>query len=337
MTVILTGFAGFIGSQILRDLILKGCRVIGIDNLSEGSSFKNYFDLIHRFTPLYADIADPKLLEYLKSVTSEVDFIINCAADSHVDRSWNQVEKFVKSNVLGSINMARIGMDYKVKKFVYVNSVVGSTPVLVKKDNEIQLKAIVELENWVDYEVLTVDQEGKLFFAPVKGWVKHYVPEIYKISYTGGEISTSASHSVFVFEYDAWVEKKVKDLKVKDMLVTFSTEYNKEDFEIDFGYISDFEDRRPCHKKLCTKDINLKFKLSDDLIWLIGFYLAEGCASREEDRENVRQHYCITWTQKDKNVLEKVKKILNNHNPDYLDKYQISEIDKYVKCIELTI
>jgi nucleoside-diphosphate-sugar epimerase len=45
-SVILTGFAGFIGSQILRDLINKNYFVIGIDNLSEGSNSKNYSSFI---------------------------------------------------------------------------------------------------------------------------------------------------------------------------------------------------------------------------------------------------------------------------------------------------
>ena len=57
--IILTGFAGFIGSQVLRDLIYRGYSVIGVDNLSEGSSIKNYIDVLDDFTPIYADIADP--------------------------------------------------------------------------------------------------------------------------------------------------------------------------------------------------------------------------------------------------------------------------------------
>jgi len=120
--IILTGFAGFIGSQILRDLIDRGYNVIGIDNLSEGSSIKNYIDVIDKFIPLYADIADPKLLNYLKCIADDVDSIIHVAAESHVDRSWNQIDKFVHSNIMGSINMAKIGLAYKVERFVYINT-----------------------------------------------------------------------------------------------------------------------------------------------------------------------------------------------------------------------
>ena len=58
----------------------------------------------------------------MKCVTEDIDSIIHLAAESHVDRSWNQIDKFVHSNIMGSINIAKIGLAYKVKRFVYVNT-----------------------------------------------------------------------------------------------------------------------------------------------------------------------------------------------------------------------
>jgi len=125
-TVILTGFAGFIGSQLLRDLVKK-YKVIGIDNLSEGSDVKNYKKINkEKFFPIYADISDKNLKKYIDDVVKNndlvVDYVINCAAQSHVDRSFDQYDIFIKSNVSGPVNLAKIALDYKVKKFVQVST-----------------------------------------------------------------------------------------------------------------------------------------------------------------------------------------------------------------------
>jgi len=127
-TVLLTGHAGFIGSQILRDLIKEDYRVVAIDNFSEGSNFENYAGLSNDpevFIGFKADIADPKLSKTLESFKIDrIDYIINCAAQSHVDRSFDQVGKFIDSNIKGPLNLAKIALDPKwgVKRFVHVST-----------------------------------------------------------------------------------------------------------------------------------------------------------------------------------------------------------------------
>jgi dTDP-glucose 4,6-dehydratase len=122
--VVLTGYAGFIGSQILRDLIDKGYFVIGIDNLSEGSDIDNYSEVRENFLPVIADLSDPRLSDILDHVTSKfkIKYVINCAADSHVDRSWGQINKFIDSNIKGSLNLANWALTKKVEKFVQVST-----------------------------------------------------------------------------------------------------------------------------------------------------------------------------------------------------------------------
>lgn len=125
-TVVLTGFAGFIGSQILRDLLEKDYIVIGIDNLSEGSDPRNFEDIDHsKFIPIFADISDPNLINYLKVYANLLNngfYIINCAAQSHVDRSFEQYNKFIKSNISGPVNLAKIALELNAKKFVQVST-----------------------------------------------------------------------------------------------------------------------------------------------------------------------------------------------------------------------
>ena len=313
--VLLTGFAGFIGSQILKDLLYKGYKVIGMDNFSEGSDVNNFKDTSnfdYDFTYIKQNIEDltkQEVLDMLGDVQcSHLDYIISCAAASHVDRCYDQIDKFISSNVNGPINLAKIALELKVEKFVQVSSVVGTTPILIRQNGKTKLENIEDLEKYQNYEVLTVDKDGKVFFAPVEGWVKHPVPEVYKISYIGGEISTSASHSVFVFNEKGWEEKEVRKLKIGDNLVTFCKNKNiNKDFDITFDYTSDIFKMLPCHKTLSTKNIIEKVSLTYDLLWVIGFYIAEGCS----DKVGEKSAYRVCFTQKDKNVLLKVKNILN--------------------------
>jgi dTDP-glucose 4,6-dehydratase len=131
-TVLLTGFAGFIGSQILRDLIDKGYFVVGVDNMSEGSDADNYIEFKDhaQFQPIILDLNDERLDNILKHILTsctpkkenKVDFIINCAADSHVDRSWDQIGKFIDSNIKGPVNLARWALKTGVEKFVQVST-----------------------------------------------------------------------------------------------------------------------------------------------------------------------------------------------------------------------
>lgn len=123
-TVVLTGYAGFIGSQILRDLLERGYFVIGIDNLSEGSDVDNYSEIKKNFLPVIADLSDIRLPSILDHVTSKfkIKYVVNCAADSHVDRSWSQVNKFIDSNIKGPLNLAQWALSKKVEKFVQVST-----------------------------------------------------------------------------------------------------------------------------------------------------------------------------------------------------------------------
>lgn len=128
-TVLLTGYAGFIGSQILRDLLDDPAdyRVVGVDNFSEGSHTANWADLAGhlRFVPLESDIGNPDLKHTLTEHHIEkLDYIINCAAQSHVDRSFDQVEEFIDSNIKGPLNLAKLALEpeWGVKRFVQVST-----------------------------------------------------------------------------------------------------------------------------------------------------------------------------------------------------------------------
>lgn len=102
MNVLVTGGMGFIGSNLVRYLLenRQDIKITSIDNLSVGANTANLKNLPasrHRF--IKGDIGNAKLMTKLVRKHSA---IINCAAETHVDRSIAVPEKFVKSNVMGT-------------------------------------------------------------------------------------------------------------------------------------------------------------------------------------------------------------------------------------------
>jgi dTDP-glucose 4,6-dehydratase len=100
--VLVTGGAGFIGSNFVRHLLNNtNCAVINLDKLTYAGNLRNIKDLSsnkrHRFVK--GDIRNSKLVN---SLVRKIDAVVNFAAESHVDRSIQTPRVFVETNVLGT-------------------------------------------------------------------------------------------------------------------------------------------------------------------------------------------------------------------------------------------
>lgn len=132
---LVTGGAGFIGSNIVEALLNKGCFVRVLDNFSTGKienikSFlsNNLFELIE------GDITD---LNTCQSACSNIDYIIHEAALGSVPRSIEFPLLYEDVNIKGTLNMMIAAKDNKVKRFIYASSssVYGDSPYLPKKED----------------------------------------------------------------------------------------------------------------------------------------------------------------------------------------------------------
>ncbi len=101
-TFLITGGYGFIGSNFINYLYnnYNDCKIINIDKLSYGSNLNNININNDRYKFIKRDINDD-----LSDTINGVDYIINFASESHVDRSIAEPENFVKENVNGVINL----------------------------------------------------------------------------------------------------------------------------------------------------------------------------------------------------------------------------------------
>lgn len=125
MTVLVTGGAGFIGSNFIHYLLRKypTYRIINVDKLTYAGNLENLETIEHdpRYIFVKADICDqPRMEEVLREYS--VDAIVNFAAESHVDRSiWGGAE-FVRTNVVGTQVLLECAKAYALKKFVQVST-----------------------------------------------------------------------------------------------------------------------------------------------------------------------------------------------------------------------
>lgn len=136
MKLLVTGGAGFIGSNFIRYWLKKypKDKIINLDKLTYAghlSSTKD-FSKNKNYKFIKGDILDPKVVD--KAVKG-VDYIVHFAAESHVDRSIEGPSVFVKTNVIGTQVLLDAAIKHKVKRFHHVSTdeVFGALPLKSKE------------------------------------------------------------------------------------------------------------------------------------------------------------------------------------------------------------
>lgn len=129
---LVTGGAGFIGSNLCEALLDKGYEVRCLDNLSTGrkSNLDSFIDN-PKFTFIEEDICD---LDACMRATAGVDYVLHQAAWGSVPRSVEMPLFYEEVNIRGTLNMMEASRQNGVKKFVYASSssVYGDEPNLPK-------------------------------------------------------------------------------------------------------------------------------------------------------------------------------------------------------------
>lgn len=131
---LVTGGAGFIGSNLCEAILNLGCSVRCLDDLSTGK--QENVDLFRdhpNFTFLKGDIKD---LDTCLRATEGVDYVLNQAAWGSVPRSIEMPLFYCANNITGTLNMLEASRRNGVKRFVYASSssVYGDEPVLPKQE-----------------------------------------------------------------------------------------------------------------------------------------------------------------------------------------------------------
>lgn len=131
MKLLVTGGAGFIGSNFIRYILKEHTdwEITNLDKLTYAGNLENLKDVENnlRYRFIKGDITDRELISNL--FQSGFDAIINFAAESHVDRSILDASPFIETNIKGSQVLLEGARQYKVGRFLQVSTdeVYGST------------------------------------------------------------------------------------------------------------------------------------------------------------------------------------------------------------------
>ncbi|MSU54443.1 MAG: SDR family oxidoreductase [Candidatus Staskawiczbacteria bacterium] len=132
---LVTGGAGFIGSNIVKKILANGDFARVVDNLSTGrrENIEEFFTNPH-FEFMEGDLID---MQVAKDAVKGMDFVLHQAAIPSVQRSVEDPLKSHDTNSNGTLNMLIAARDEKIKRFVYAasSSVYGENPDLPKKED----------------------------------------------------------------------------------------------------------------------------------------------------------------------------------------------------------
>ncbi|UCC78773.1 MAG: dTDP-glucose 4,6-dehydratase [Candidatus Zixiibacteriota bacterium] len=124
MRVIVTGGAGFIGSNFIRYILKKkpGWDITNIDALTYAGNLANLSGIEDspKYKFIKGDISNPEDVERL--FESEYDYLVNFAAETHVDRSLYEPGLFLKTNVLGTQLLLNYALEKRIKRFIQIST-----------------------------------------------------------------------------------------------------------------------------------------------------------------------------------------------------------------------
>lgn len=127
MKILVTGGAGFIGSNFIRYALQthKDWSIVNLDKLTYAGNLENLANVeqnfgTDRYSFIRGDIADGELVNDI--VGKGVDAIVNFAAESHVDRSIDNSKIFIQTNILGTQVLLDAALRHNVKRFVQIST-----------------------------------------------------------------------------------------------------------------------------------------------------------------------------------------------------------------------
>ncbi|MFA6216045.1 MAG: dTDP-glucose 4,6-dehydratase [Candidatus Omnitrophota bacterium] len=121
MKVLVTGGAGFIGSEFVRQGVKKGYQIIVVDKLTYAGDLKRIDDVRGKFKFYKVDICNKSMLESIFQ-NERPAMVAHFAAESHVDRSIEDASPFMDTNVKGTQLMLDCVRKFKVKRFVHIST-----------------------------------------------------------------------------------------------------------------------------------------------------------------------------------------------------------------------
>lgn len=138
MRILVTGGAGFIGSNFVHHMVKRhpGYEIVVVDSLTYAGNLSNLGEVSEEIAFIRGDICDERLID---EIVDGCDTIVHFAAESHVDRSISDPGPFLRTNILGTEVLLRMALKHGVGRFHHVSTdeVFGSLPLGQGSFNEL--------------------------------------------------------------------------------------------------------------------------------------------------------------------------------------------------------
>jgi dTDP-glucose 4,6-dehydratase len=120
MRILVTGGAGFIGSNFVRKLLAEETlysRIVILDSLTYAGTLTNLTDVLQddRVHFEHFDICDSTAVN---RIMSEIDDVVHFAAESHVDRSIAGSNTFIQTNIVGTHTLLEAARKYNIRRYL---------------------------------------------------------------------------------------------------------------------------------------------------------------------------------------------------------------------------
>ncbi len=125
MRILVTGGCGFIGSNFIKHMLDKysNYKIYNVDKLTYAGNHDNLSEYFsnHNYNFIHCDINDE---DSIKSVIelNKIDVIINFAAESHVDRSIENSDEFIETNINGTHTLLKMLHKFPIKKYIQIST-----------------------------------------------------------------------------------------------------------------------------------------------------------------------------------------------------------------------
>lgn len=123
MNILITGGAGFIGSNFIHYIINKypEYNIVNLDKLTYAANLDNLKSIKGNYTFVKGDILDYDLVSKIVK-ENNIDLIVHFAAESHVDRSIEGPEVFLQTNIFGTANLLKVALENNKIRFHHIST-----------------------------------------------------------------------------------------------------------------------------------------------------------------------------------------------------------------------
>lgn len=320
MRILVTGGAGFIGSNFIRHILnkYKKYKITNLDKLTYAGNLANLEDIRHNrnYCFVKGDICNERLV---RKLVNQCDCLINFAAATHVDRSIKDAADFIQTNVCGTYALLEAAKKSCLDRFVQISCYDEKTMALTTDG----LKTYKELKDG-DLVFSLNPKTLEIEVKPIeKIIIQHYKGKMVHFGNKRIDLLVTPNHNMFIFN----TQKKLA-IETAQEASQRSIFYMPEGYwkgrDEEYLYIKDYG-------KVKTKD----------LMYILGIFIGDGFISYQEKQEETktglaRDEYLKSSRDKLSGRFRKIERQGNHQSVchGYRIFFDIPENDKCRKGVE---